>query len=46
MIVFIKRYKAFLLILINIAVGTALPDIALKSLSLTKQNFIENTIRQ
>ena len=39
---FIKRYKVFLLlILINIAVGIALPDIGLKSLSLTKQNFIE-----
>ena len=39
---FFKRYKIFLLlILINIAVGIALPDIGLKSLSLTKQNFIE-----
>ena len=39
---FIKRYKVFLLlILINVAVGLALPDIGLKSLSLTKQNFIE-----
>jgi uncharacterized membrane protein YraQ (UPF0718 family) len=39
---FIKRYKLFLLlILINIVVGIALPDIGLKSLNLTRQNFIE-----
>ncbi len=39
---FIKRYKVFLLLIfINIAVGIALPDIGLKSLSLTKDNFIE-----
>ena len=39
---FIKRYKVFLLlILINIVVGIALPDIGLKSISITKQNFIE-----
>jgi uncharacterized membrane protein YraQ (UPF0718 family) len=39
---FLKRYKVFLLlILINVVVGLALPDIGLKSLSLTKDNFIE-----
>jgi uncharacterized membrane protein YraQ (UPF0718 family) len=39
---FIKRYRVFLLvILVNIVVGLILPDIGLKSLSLTKQNFIE-----
>ncbi len=39
---FLKRYRAFLLlVLINIVIGLALPDIGLKSLSLTKQNFIE-----
>ena len=40
--VFLKRYKVFLLlIIINIAVGFALPEIGVKSLNLTKQNFIE-----
>lgn len=39
---FLKRYKVFLLlIIINIVIGIALPDIGLKSLSLTKDNFIE-----
>lgn len=39
---FFKRYSIFfLLILINLAVGIAFPKIGLKSLSLTKQNFIE-----
>jgi uncharacterized membrane protein YraQ (UPF0718 family) len=39
---FLKRYKVFLLlILINIAVCIFLPDIGLKSLNLTKQNFLE-----
>jgi len=39
---FFKRYKVFLLlIIINIVIGIALPDIGLKSLSLTKDNFIE-----
>lgn len=39
---FLKRYKVFiLLVVVNIVVGFALPDIGLKSLSLTKQNFIE-----
>ncbi len=39
---FIKRYKVFiLLILINIIVGLIMPEIGLKSLSLTKQNLIE-----
>lgn len=39
---FLKRYKVFLLlIIINIVVGIALPDIGLKSLSLAKDNFIE-----
>ena len=39
---FFKRYKVFLLlIIINIVIGIALPDIGIKSLSLTKDNFIE-----
>lgn len=39
---FLKRYRVFLLlIIINIVIGIALPNIGLKSLSLTKQNFIE-----
>ncbi|NBK99224.1 MAG: permease [Erysipelotrichia bacterium] len=39
---FLKRYKVFiLLVIVNIAVGFALPEIGLKSLNLTKQNFIE-----
>ncbi len=39
---FFKRYRVFLLLIfINIVIGLALPDIGLKSLSLTKQNFIE-----
>lgn len=39
---FLKRYRVFLLlIIINIVIGIALPDIGLKSLSLTKDNFIE-----
>ncbi len=39
---FLKRYKVFLLlVLINIVVGLALPEIGLQSLSITKQNFIE-----
>ena len=39
---FLKKYRVFLLlILINIIVGIALPDIGLKSLSLTMQNFLE-----
>jgi uncharacterized membrane protein YraQ (UPF0718 family) len=40
--VFLNRYKVFLLlIIVNIVVGLALPEIGLKSLNLTKQNFIE-----
>lgn len=39
---FLKRYKVFLiLVIVNIVVGFALPKIGLKSLNLTKQNFIE-----
>lgn len=39
---FLKRYRVFLvLLLINIAVGVMMPEIGLKSLDLTKQNFIE-----
>lgn len=39
---FFKRYRVFLLlILINMVVRLALPEIGLKSLNLTKQNFIE-----
>lgn len=39
---FLKRYKVFLLlIIINVVVGFALPDIGLKSISITKQNFME-----
>ena len=39
---FLKRYRVFLLlIIINIVIGFALPDIGLKSISITKQNFIE-----
>ncbi|KXL52849.1 putative permease [Anaerotignum neopropionicum] len=39
---FLKRYKVFLLlIIVNIIVGFALPEIGLKSLNLTKKNFIE-----
>lgn len=39
---FLKRYKVFLLLLIiNIVVGFALPNIGLKSISITKQNFLE-----
>ena len=39
---FLKRYKVFLLLtIINIVIGIALPDIGIKSLSLTKDNFIE-----
>jgi uncharacterized membrane protein YraQ (UPF0718 family) len=39
---FLKRYKVLLLlILINIAVCIFLPDIGLKSLKLTGQNFLE-----
>ena len=39
---FLKRYKVFLLlIIINAVVGFALPDIGLKSISITKQNFME-----
>ncbi len=39
---FLKRYKVFLiLVIVNIVVGFALPEIGLKSLNLTKQNFIE-----
>lgn len=40
--VFLKRYKVFIfLIIINVLVGLALPEIGLKSLNLTMQNFIE-----
>lgn len=39
---FLKRYKVFLLLIIsNIIIGVALPEIGLKSFSLTKQNFFE-----
>lgn len=39
---FLKRYRVFLLlIIINIVIGIALPDIGLKSVSITKQNFME-----
>lgn len=39
---FLKRYRVFLLlIIINIVIGFALPDIGLKSISITKQNFME-----
>ncbi|MEA4895505.1 MAG: permease [Oscillospiraceae bacterium] len=39
---FLKRYRVFLLlIIINIVIGIALPDIGLKSISITKQNFME-----
>ncbi len=39
---FLKRYKILLLlILINIIAGLIMPEIGLKSLSLTKQNLIE-----
>lgn len=39
---FIKRYRVlFLLIIINIIVGITMPEIGLKSISLTKQNFME-----
>ncbi|MPM25240.1 hypothetical protein SDC9_71730 [bioreactor metagenome] len=39
---FLKRYKVFLLlIIINVVIGIALPDIGLKSISITKQNFME-----
>ncbi len=39
---FLKRYKIFLvLLLINLIVGLALPDIGRKSLDLTKQNLAE-----
>lgn len=39
---FLKRYRVFLLlIVINILIGFAMPDIGLKSVSITKQNFIE-----
>ena len=39
---FLKRYMVFLLlIIINIVIGIALPDIGLKSISITKQNFME-----
>ncbi len=39
---FFKRYRILLiLILINIGIGIALPEIGLKSLTLTKQNLLE-----
>lgn len=39
---FLKRYRVILLlIIINIVIGFALPDIGLKSISITKQNFME-----
>ena len=39
---FLKRYKVFIfLVIVNIVVGVALPEIGLKSLNITKQNFIE-----
>lgn len=39
---FLKRYKVLLLLItINIAVCIFLPDIGFRSLSLTKQNFLE-----
>lgn len=39
---FLKRYRVFLLlIIINMVIGFALPDIGLKSISITKQNFME-----
>lgn len=39
---FLKRYKVFLILLVlNVAVGLALPEIGLKSLDLTKQNVLE-----
>ncbi len=39
---FLKRYRVFLiLVIVNIGVGIALPDVGLKSLDLTKQNLIE-----
>lgn len=39
---FIKRYRIFfLLVLVNLIIGVALPEIGLKSLSLTKQNVLE-----
>ena len=39
---FIKRYKVFLLlIIINIILGVIMPNIGLKSASITLQNFIE-----
>lgn len=39
---FLKRYKVFLLlILVNVIIGFIMPDIGLKSISITKQNFME-----
>ena len=39
---FLKRYRVFLLlIIINAAIGFILPEIGLKSVNITKQNFIE-----
>lgn len=39
---FFKRYKIFLLLIfVNILIGLLFPDIGLKSLNLTIQNFIE-----
>lgn len=39
---FLKRYKIFLvLLLLNVVVGLALPDIGRKSLDLTKRNLVE-----
>lgn len=38
----LKRYRVFLLlVIINIVIGFALPDIGLKSVSISKQNFME-----
>jgi uncharacterized membrane protein YraQ (UPF0718 family) len=39
---FLKRYKVFLLlILVNVIIGFIMPGIGLKSISITKQNFME-----
>ena len=38
----VKRYRVFLLlVLINVVVGVAMPEIGLKSLDITKQNIVE-----
>lgn len=38
---FFKRYRVFLILFfVNIIVGLVIPDIGIKSLSLTKQNLM------